>query len=34
MSTTQPAPQSATAWLPADFVHPTRVEVPFGHHAG
>ncbi len=19
-------------WLPADFVHPTRVEVPFGHH--
>lgn len=20
------------AWLPADFVHPPRVEVPFGHH--
>ena len=24
--------QPATAWLPPDFVHPTRVEVPFGHH--
>lgn len=21
-----------TAWLPADFVHPARVEVPYGHH--
>ncbi len=21
-----------TAWLPADFVHPTRVPLPFGHH--
>src|ERR671913_633580 len=22
----------AGSWLPADFRHPTRVEVPFGHH--
>jgi hypothetical protein len=21
-----------TAWLPDDFVHPTRVPLPFGHH--
>ena len=21
-----------TAWLPEDFVHPTRVELPTGHH--
>ena len=21
-----------TTWLPADFVHPTRVPLPFGHH--
>ena len=21
-----------SSWLPADFRHPTRVEVPFGHH--
>ena len=23
---------STPPWLPADFVHPTFVEVPFGHH--
>ena len=23
---------ATAAWLPADFRHPTRVEVPFGHH--
>ena len=23
---------TTTRWLPADFVHPTRVEVPYGHH--
>ena len=22
----------AESWLPADFRHPTRVEVPYGHH--
>ena len=22
----------AHAWLPADFAHPTRVELPTGHH--
>ena len=22
----------AGSWLPADFRHPTRVEVPYGHH--
>ena len=25
-------PSTPTTWLPADFAHPTRVEVPFGHH--
>lgn len=23
---------TTTRWLPADFVHPQRVEVPYGHH--
>ena len=26
------SPSTTTAWLPADFRHPSRVEVPFGHH--
>jgi hypothetical protein len=24
--------QGQATWLPADFAHPTRVELPFGHH--
>ena len=26
------AEDATSAWLPAGFVHPDRVEVPFGHH--
>jgi hypothetical protein len=25
-------PEPQHAWLPADFAHPTRVELPTGHH--
>lgn len=27
-----PSSSSPAQWLPADFVHPTRVDVAFGHH--
>lgn len=27
-----PEDTASRPWLPADFVHPRRVEVPFGHH--
>jgi hypothetical protein len=25
-------PDESVAWLPREFVHPTRVELPTGHH--
>jgi hypothetical protein len=31
-STPADPPTPTASWLPADFRHPTRVEVPFGHH--
>jgi hypothetical protein len=26
------SPDARSSWLPPDFVHPERVELPFGHH--